>query len=485
MAEKRKKSKNYYVLSVINLLMIVCIIVFVGCCIAIVNLIGVNYSLNRIVFYLPILFADIAVFLALFFWSVWIRYEQCDICAHAQYIKSCLLKKRYKGNITLHIQWLYDCLVLGKYDECGQEIEELHRLENRLKPLQKLEIQLYYIDYLLAVNETEPLHTELENAENLLASIHFKREQTKQAYQRTIRLQRYKIENRWEDVLELLTTDIKTDIESNRTVWEEAVYAYYRGRSCYCLGRYEEAFCELRFTAEYAGNSKYVKLANELLEQIPENSLYERKYAGKSKKVKHKVYTGAIVIFAVSCLLSAMLIGFNCYCSYGGSIEQAYSKKYLCEQDKVAVIYQKEIDNYEMAIVYDGKYVTYCLFELKDSDYKIVNSYRVSYEYLRKGNFPEVEEGEKDFFLGCDIRSVITDFYKKNDIFYGEDAEYVGICFYPLAEHIEIEESIYEIQLLDQVTYINDEPVYLWNLENTAIENINYRTLIKVYRAEE
>lgn len=413
-------------------------------------------------------------------WNIWNKYEQCDFLTEERYIKS-LLKKRNKGNINLHKILMYDCLVLGKYDECRQEFEELHRLENRLKPLQRLEVQLYYIDYLYAVNETEPLHAELENAENLLSSINIKRGQTKQALQRGIKIRRYRIEERWAEQLELL----KADRERNQTGWERVVNAYYYGWSCYCLGRYEEAFCELKFAAKYGGNSKYVNMANEMIEQIPEKNLYENKYAGQTKKIKHNGNYKGVVILAVCFLLLIIMIRVDRHYTFGDSIEEAYSKKYFCSQDELVMIYQKEIDNYEMAILYDGEDVVYCLFAVTDDHYRIVETLRTNFDFIRRGDFPEAIGGEEDFFLGNDIVNVLTGFYRTKDIFYQEDAEYVGICFYPLEENIEIDGVPFNIQQLDRVIYINDEPVYLWRLENIDLKNINYRTHISVYRAAE
>lgn len=490
MEKKRRINKNYFILRILRIIYILCIIIFAFCSISIIFNIGdLLLKINgfyRALFYLAgsylpiILFANITVLFATVLWMWWIKYEQCDILADEQFVLS-LLKKRNKKDVTLHKELLYDSLALGKYDECRQEIEELHQLESRLKPLQRIEIQLYYIDYLMAVNITEPLHTELENAENLLASISVKRDQMKQAYQRGIRFRRYRIEERWEDMLEF----IRTDRKRGQTALEQVINAYYCGWCCYCLGRYEEAFYELKFAAEYGGNSKYVKLANELMEQISEKNIYENKIAEQSKKVKHRGYTRAAIILAVSCLLTIISIGVNRYFSHGDSIEEVYSKKYFCAQDELVVIYQKEIDNYEMAILYDGEYVAYCLFEETDNGYKLIKSYRTEFSYLRRVGFSEVKEGEEDFFLGGDIRAVIISFYKKHNIFYQEDAEYVGICFYPLGENIKIGDDLVNIQQLDQVVYIDDVPVYLWSLENVDIKNISIWTFMFAYRAEE
>lgn len=489
MAEKRGKNNNYIILRILRIIFIFCIIIFAFCinCIIFntVDLLLQSKGFYRALSYLTgsylpiILFADIPVLFVSLLWMYWIKYEQCDILADEQY---CLrLLKRNKKAVNLHKELLYDGLALGKYDECRREIEELHQLESRLKPLQRIEIQLYYIDYLMAVNITEPLHTELENAENLLASIRVKRDEIKQAYQRGIRFRRYRIEEQWEDMLEFLRTEPKR----GRTTLEQVINAYYCGWCCYCLGRYEEAFNELKIAAEYGGNSKYVKLANELMEQIPEKNLYDNNIAGQSKKYERNFYKMVTIIFAVCGLLIMIWLGANRYFLRSESIEEAYSKKYFCPQDELVVIYQKEIDNYEMAILYDGEDVAYCLFEETDKYYKLIQSYRVSLDYLRRSNFPEVKEGEEDFFLECDIRDVIILFYKKHDIFYREDAEYVGICFYPLDENMKIDDDPVNIQQLDRIIYINDVPVYFWSLENVDIKNISFWTHIFVCRADE
>lgn len=489
MAEKKRKNKNYIILRILEIIIIFCVIIFSFCSINFIanigNLLLQSHGFYRAISYLTvsyfriILFADIPVLFVALLWMHWIKYELCDILADEQY--NLRLLKRNKKEVNVHKNLLYDSLALGKYDECRREIEELHQLESRLKPLQRIEIQLYYIDYLIAVNITEPLHTELENAENLLASISVKRDQTKQAYQRGIRFRRYRIEERWEDMLEF----IRTEPKRGQTTLKQVINAYYCGWCCYCLGRYEEAFYDLNFAAEYGGNSKYVKLANELMEQIPEKNLYDNNIAGQSKKYERNFYKMVTIIFAVCGLLIMIWLGANRYFLRGESIEEAYSKKYFCPQDELVVIYQKEIDNYEMAILYDGEYVAYCLFEETANHYRLIKSYREGFSSLRRSNFPEVKEGEEDFFTGCDIRNVLIFFYKKHDIFYREDAEYVGICCYPLGENIKIDDDLVNIQQHDRVIYINDVPVYFWSLNNVDINNISFRTFIFAYRAEE
>ncbi len=488
MAEKNGKNKNYKILCILEIIILFCVIIFSFCSINFIanigNLLLQSHGFHRALSYLNgsyspiILFADIPVLFVSLLWMHWIKYEQCDILAYEQYYLRAL--KRNKKAVDLHKELLYDELVLGKYDECRREIEELHQLESRLKPLQRIEIQLYYIDYLMAVNITEPLHTELENAENLLASISVKRDEIKQAYQRGISFRRYRIEERWEDMLEFIRTEPKRD----QSTLKQVVNAYYCGWCCYCLGRYEEAFKELKIAAEYGGNSKYVKLANELMEQIPEKNLYDNNIAGQSKKYERNFYKMVAIIFAVCGLLIMIWLGAHRYFMRGKSIEEIYSKKYFCPQDELVVIYQKEIDDYEMAILYDGEYVAYCLFEETANHYRLIKSYREGFSFLRRSNFPEVKEGEEDFFTGCDIGRLITGFYKKHDIFYREDAEYVGICFYPLGENIKIDDELINIQQLDRVIYINDVPVYFWSLENVDIKNISFWTHIFVYRAE-
>lgn len=282
------------------------------------------------------------------------------------------------------------------------------------------------------------------------------------------------------------TCNIRGTRKKDTAILEQVFNAFDYGQCCYHLGRYEEAYHELKFAARYGGNTKYVALANDLMEKIPEKNLYESKIAEQSIKAKLRI-NKTVIILAISCLLLILSIGFNRYCTHGNSIEEAYCRRYFCEQDELTIIYQKEIDNYELVILCEegnAKNVGYCLFDETDSDCKIVASFR--YDRTSEMNYmrymrSEMNEREKEFYrkntTSGEIWLVFTDFYKKNNIFNQEDMVFVGICSFPMAEDIVVNESPVSVE---QVIYIDDAAVYLW-----SVENIDLKTSLKVeYVAE-
>ena len=473
-----KKNKNYKIL-LIAMVIIMCSIIFLAILVwagifAIIQ--DTIYELPRI---LPLIFADIVVCYIMVLLRNWIIYEKCDFQANENYVLSLLKQKRYKDNANLHKSLLSVSLVLGKYDESKQELDELRRLDSRLKPAQRLEVQLYNIDYMICVDETTSLNTELENAKNTLQKFSGKSDRIRQIYQRSIKVHQYYIEGRWEDVLELLKETSKT----NMTIYGQVNTAYYRGKCYYNLGRYEDAFYELKFVARYGGNTKYVTLANDLIEKIPEKNLYESKSAEKSIKVKHRINIITFIL-AINCLLLIISIGIHHYFSFGNSIEEAYCRRYFRAQDELTIIYQKQIDNYELVILYDegnAKNMAYCLFEETDSVYKIVESYRF-YKDLENNEIyltgSELTESDQEFFWKnrADIWMVFMSFYKKNNVFYQEDMTYIGICSLPIEENIVVNGSPVSVE---QVIYIDETPVYLW-----SVENVDLKTNIQVENVE-
>lgn len=61
-----------------------------------------------------------------------------------RYIKYSLSKAIYSGNFFL---------VLGRYEESWQEIEKLNGVERRLSNMQRLQLRLWHMDYMISVKE--------------------------------------------------------------------------------------------------------------------------------------------------------------------------------------------------------------------------------------------------------------------------------------------------------------------------------------------
>ena len=75
-----------------------------------------------------------------------------------RYIKYSLSKAIHSGNFFL---------VLGKYEESWQEIEKLNGVERRLSNMQRLQLRLWHMDYMISVKETDLLQKVLKEPQKL------------------------------------------------------------------------------------------------------------------------------------------------------------------------------------------------------------------------------------------------------------------------------------------------------------------------------
>lgn len=429
-------------------------------------------GIYRLPYILIFVFVSLIIYCMMNIWKNWIVQGKCDFEAQETYILKLLGRKRYRDHVGLHLALLFTSLGLGRYDESRREIERLHRLYHRLNDKQKLQLQLWKIDYMISINESAYLKKELEDAEKILKQLKNINIKLKQRMKMRIRLRHYLIEDRWKDVLELLE-DISKSYKS-ASVFEQVVAAYIRGICYYRLDRYEEAFHELGFVIRRGGNTKYVALANDLLEKIPEKNKYEDRYEQKS--VNTKCAFGKMhFLLAVNCFIILLLCIVIYYFSHGNSIEEAYCRRYLCAEDELTVFYQKDIDDYEMVILHEEEKMAYCLFrETKNSGYQIIDSFRMD-PYT--GDDPmelmwiEMTESEKESYqrgrIELEIWEVITGFYQKNNIFYQDDLTYAGISYSPMVENIVINGNPVRIE---QIIDIGETQLYLWRAEYVNLE---------------
>lgn len=420
------------------------------------------------------IFLAIIVYCVMDIWKIWIIQEKCDFQAQETYILKLLNQKRYKEHIGLHLELLHTSLILGKYDQSKQEIDKLNEWNSRLNNMQRFQLQLCNIDCMISMNKTASLKKELEKAEIALNKLHRVNNKTKQNIQTSIRLRRYLIEEKWEEILKLLKDISK--VSKNATIYEQIYIAYIQGK-CDCeLKNYKEAFEELRFVINYGGNTKYVKLANNLLEKMPEKNLPENIYAKKYIKIKHGM--GRKIIFLIiSCFLVLLFSIVTYWWSQGKSVEEAYSKRYLCAENELTIYYQKNIGDYKLVILNEDEKIAYCLFkETGESNYKIVDSFRIDKNVDNNQMELMETESEKEFYQENKIKqefwAVLTQFYKKNTIFKQENLAYVGITTSSMAENVTINGNPVSIE---QITGVNNQSIYLWR-----VENIDLKTNIQV-----
>lgn len=410
-----------------------------------------------------------------------IAWGYCDFEAHREQYRRLLAKKKYRRYARFHLELLFTCLILGRYEECLHEIEELHLLERRVGGLSgkhKLQLHLWSIDYMLSVNETEYLGRELEEAREALERLGGIRDKRRWRIGERIRLRQYLAEERWEDILELLK-DFPWG-QRNVPVYTQVFTAYIRGKCYYQLGRYREALRELRFTARWGGGTKYVSLANELIEKIPERYLHEDGDIGEISILKYK--TGIKGIFlAASCFLAILSAASVYYHSCGSSVEEAFGRRYLFDADEFSVVYSENIGEYELAVLNGKGRAGYCLFrKTSGSGCRIVESFRTDKstenEALKEWEIvvAQLPEDERKIFQSSeakwDVQKVMTGFYQRNDIFSRQDMKYVGITCFPEVENVTINGKPIYVERIDNA---DGETIYLWSVEGIDLkENI-------------
>lgn len=413
-----KKNRTYKKIALTNILKIISLFFVINFVLG--AILQIKEKDFYLFFYLLIyLFGCLAFYYIVDIWKDWIIWDKCDFEANREYLQRLLKQKRFQENIKLHLGMLFTDLVLGRYEESWQEIEKLNGLERRLSNMQRLQLRLWHMDYMISVKETDLLQKELEEAKKDLEQLKGIREKRRQKVRREISQRRYLIEEKWEDVLEVLKEPQKLSLKL--TVYEQINTAYIRGTCCYQLGRYEEAFNELQFTVRRGGNTKYVALANALIEKIPGKDLLESKYDRKNRRTEHGINIKAIFL-TVSCFMT-LLAGAACfYCSHGNSMEEAYCRRYMCMGNRPEVFCLEKIGDYETAVLDGADKMSYCLFrKTSDSDYHIVDSFSMDKpekNYLEDKLLENLPEDEKTLYLEYlaeqEIWAVMTGFYNKS-----------------------------------------------------------------------
>lgn len=407
-----------------------------------------------------------------------ILWGYCNFEEQRERIRRLFAKKKYRGYARLHLDLLFSCLVLGRYEESLHEIEELRWMEGRiggLKDKQRLQFRLWNLDYMISVNEIGFLEKELEEAQEILEKIGGLSSKKRQRIEEEIRLRRYMAEERWEDILGVLK-EFPGD-ERNVPVYMQIYMAYIRGKCCYQLGRYGEALRELRFAARWGGDTKYVAFANDLMEKIEEKGPNENRDAGEVQIIKYRA--GAKGIFlAASCFMALLSCVSVSYCSRGGSVEEAYGRRYLCDGSELTVVYSENIGDYELAVLDGEEEAGYCLFrETSGSGCRIVESFRTEKE-TESGALKETERfggvlsgAMREYFLNVcaetEIRDVMAGFYLKNDMLHRQDMRYAGITCYPRVKNMTINGKKVNVE---EIGNADGEPVYLWSVEGIDLE---------------
>lgn len=418
-------------------------------------------------------------------WCVTITKQQCDWDSYRVYLERSL--KRNRNSVRLHLDLLYTELVLGRYDECQAEIEEINRLENRLSEGQKIVFKQHCIGYLYWTGDRDSGSEKLKEMSEMLQSAEKINENTRKALEENILLYKCLLEDNWEEVVS------RKEKEKDASVYVQVNRAYFLGKAYYQMEDYETAFSHLTFVTAWGGNTKYVSLAKEMLSAIPEKEKYEGISVEKPSNRKSGIYKKLrfclawIVVFAGNCIF--MLSGRNISAD---SVEGAYCKEYrIGGKDRVEVLYQKDFNDYEVAILCDGDKIGYCLCEIIEKEsgetYKIIDSIRTDQHTktgkLEKATLQMRDESEREFyqksaediFVEMQMWTVLDKLYMKNSSVYPNDFSYTGVSCYPNMEDYVIGGQQVEVE---PVVTINGTQFYIWHIEGIDLDSLDFLTFI-------
>lgn len=328
-------------------------------------------------------------------WVEWIKYEECDYESYRLYQEKAIKMKKYRNDVGAHLLLFDTYLILGCYDECQKEINELDRLSSRISGRQAIIYGFQKIDYFLetsnSYSDVIKEITQITETFNKLGKISINE---KNVIQNGIMTREYLAEEKWEEVIALLKN------KDNETIYEKVKNSYRLGKCYYLMGGFKQAFPELLFVSKCGGNTKYVSLANEIIKSIPQNETYEGlqgEKVGKIKTEQWKIYANLLTI----CFIMITTIFINYYSLHGTNLKEIYCKRYLRRENEVTILYQQSYDNYEMIILNDSgnEKVAYCLFkrisELSTPRYRMTSSFCIN-KYLDDHKV-ELEKIEKLF----------------------------------------------------------------------------------------
>lgn len=424
-------------------------------------------------------------------WFRSVTNQMCDWDSYRVYLERTLKMKRNKNSVKLHLNLFAAEVVLGRYDECRAELEEINRLEDRLPEREKFIFMQYYISYLYWTKDWDSLREKSKEISEMLQSAENIQGNEKEVLEEKILLYGYLMEDNWEEAVSLL------EKREGVSVYGQVDRAYYLGKAYYRMGDYEAAFSNLTFVAAWGGNTKYVSLAKEMLSDMPEKEKNEGTSVRKplnQRVVIHKRIRFSLVWVAVLagvCVLTLSISNIS-----GNSVEEVYCKEYwIGQKDQAAVLYREEFDDYEMAVLCDGDKIGYCLCEKTGKEsgetYKIIDSLRTD-QHMETAQMEKAllyiqqDESEReayqksvlDSFLTMQMWTVLSSFYRENSSFYPDGFSYTGVSCYPDVEEYVIGGQQVEVE---PVITIDETQFYIWHIEGADLDSMDFLTFVNRY----
>ena len=209
---------------------------------------------SKIFCFIGIIVAIIFLWLGYSAWLKWITDGKCDWKALLEWL---IRDKSDKNSIQIRIAEV--CFDLGYYDMCAEAIENLNKISSRFSPEENIRFRIIKIYYEAYINGYPSLKNEIEELISEIKSKEYKTEYV------TCNLLKCYVEDDWEGVIECIRGARPV------TVWGSVKGAYIVGEGYYMTESYELAYENLEYVRKWGGNTRYVAMANEMIEKMPDN----------------------------------------------------------------------------------------------------------------------------------------------------------------------------------------------------------------------
>lgn len=395
--------------------------------------------------------------------------KECDLLAYKDFLEYLAQKKRVGNKQRLYIAIAKLDIGLGRFDDALTILEDLKNSGERLSETQKI-----YVQYLYAASLEKSSKSYSKEEDILLNMIENSRHVKKRELQEikkgmSIRKRMESCE--WDSLLSEL------EEKKPRNLYEQVVNMYLSGMCYFRMGDYEKAYHKLKFAEKWGGSTRYVQESQKLLKEIPVQNIVER---------PEKALTGGMnrtVLYIATAFLLMLAVYFNNgYARCGDSIEKAYRLKFhINDSAPVNVVYRYKDDDYEVVVLWDRKYLSYCLMECistkQGEQYRLCTAYRLERDFLdwekKTDGGGILEDG--DFFTDSstenDVNWMIKRFYRSSDILKQGKFPCIGVSCNPDIERLEIGgkgvEIVGEKELEGWVLYI-------WKAEDIDYERVGY-----------
>lgn len=406
-------------------------------------------------------------------WISWQVNMQCEFTEYLNMLQKMTKTMLYKNDAKIHLALLKAYLIMGMYDEASTKLNDFEKYDFKLSDLQKMILQILHISYLRQTHSSS-FSEELDKGFAVLGNVNSK---DNERFQKSLLLQKHLQEEKWEDIIKIQQETIV------QSTLEQVESAYLLGLCYFNLGVAKEADRELEFVVKYGGDTKYVSLANRMLGKTSANNKDEKRLIKNNNKKKRVL---KYVFIGIMCIVLFILINF--FKRYGNSISEVYCKEYyIIREDDIQIIYEQEIDNYELVILSDGNNIAYGLYEKDvtntENCYSLYYSYRVSIKKLISNylnsitaidKWTESENTKLEFLAQQEIWELIKDFYKKiykKGVFDETTSYCVGISFNEYVKDIEISNQVVDIQ---DFIEIDEDQAFIWSIRDVNLKTIDF-----------